>query len=156
MEKYWSFCSGIILVASSSPLRATTPKGPFVVRIVVLKKSKIFLPVAKKYVVYFHTFDVFISIYYVNMIIAYNTGWLEGIALLLADWSEPLTIQNTELTVPFSAHANTIPQTRENEITTAVNMSKASWNIESIPGIHSKRPSVWLHWFSSWSEWNYA
>lgn len=51
---------------------------------------------------------------------------LEAIALLLVDWSEPLTIQNTELIVPFSAHASAIQQTRENEITTAVNMNKAS------------------------------
>lgn len=130
MEKYWSFCPGIILVASSSPLRATTPKGPFVVRIVVFipepVKSFYLLPKICRVVSYEDHFDVFIFIYYVNMIIAYNMGWLEGIALLLADWSEPLTIQNTELIVPFSAHANAIPQTRENEITTAVNMSKAS------------------------------
>lgn len=31
----------------------------------------------------------------------------------------------------------------------------SSWNTESISGIYSERPPVWLHWFSSWSEWNY-
>lgn len=66
--------------------------------------------------------------------------------LILFQWVDC----RSEQTISLSTHAIFIPQTRENEITTAVNMSRlSSWNIEPIPGIQSTRPSVWLHRFTS-------
>lgn len=117
MEKYWSFYPGIILVASTSPLRATTPKGPFVVRIVVfipkpVKPFFTFLPVAKKCraVSYEDHFDVFIFIFYVNIIITLKYGG-HCIAVGALVW----TLDYPERwIVPFSTYANAIPQTREN------------------------------------------